>query len=112
MRCDTILVSILIKLYSINYIVFCFVDYIAALSSQSNYAESPYAAYSSRKRQQLAAAQAHHSRQRRKDDRLSNPIAERPEREVRTGFQYSRTPFVRLLTNHFSYPPPTPNPLH
>ncbi len=55
-------------------------DYIAALSSQSNYAESPYAAYSSRKRQQLAAQ---HSHQRKKDDRLSNPIAERPEREVR-----------------------------
>ena len=68
--------------------LFCFVDYIAALSSQSNYAEPPYAAYSSRKRQQLAAAQAHHSRQRRKDDRLSNPIAERPEREVRTGPHY------------------------
>ena len=58
---------------------FIFTDYIAALSSQSNYAESPYAAYSSRKRQQLAAQQ---SRQRKKEDRLSNPIAERPEREV------------------------------
>ena len=30
-------------------------DYIAALSSQSNYAESPYVAYNTRKKQQLAA---------------------------------------------------------